>query len=140
MRTALVLCLLALPCAADGEQDNKPDNVRPIPPPSIAVPDADKAELAAGLDALGKDLDALRAELKGKPTLLALLPDVQIYHGAVRYALTYNEFFKANEVGIAKAHLKTAADRIKALREGAPGWTRSSLMTRSAPKPIWAGS
>ena len=30
---------------------------------------------------------ALAADLKGKPALLELLPDVQIYHNAVRYAL-----------------------------------------------------
>ena len=33
------------------------------------------------------EIEALRGSLKDKPELLALLPDVQIYHNAVRYAL-----------------------------------------------------
>jgi hypothetical protein len=124
------LLLLAVAGAADGERDNQQDNVRPIPPPGILVPepnkpslvsDADKAELASGVEALGKEIEALRSELKGKPAL-ALLPDVQIYHKAVDWALRYNEIFNVKEIPIAKKHLKTGLDRAKQLREGAPAW------------------
>src|SRR5690348_12096770 len=72
---------------ADGPRDNLPDNVRPIPPAGIAVPDAERAELEKGVAQLGKEIEALRESLKAKPQLLALLPDVQIYDNAVRYAL-----------------------------------------------------
>src|SRR5258705_9668616 len=46
---------------------------RSNPPPGVAVPAAVKAELAAGTASLGKEIDALRASLKGKSALLALL-------------------------------------------------------------------
>ena len=95
MRTLAIALLLSAVGTADGERDNQEDNVRRIPPPGVAVPDADKAELAAGVETLGKEIDALRAELKGKPAL-DLLPDVQIYHKAVKWALDYNEIF--NEI------------------------------------------
>src|SRR5579884_2123885 len=70
---------------ADGPADNQPDKVRPIPPPGIAVPDKDRKEIQAGLDDLGKDIEALRKDLHGKPALLELLPDIEIFPKAVRY-------------------------------------------------------
>ena len=79
--------LAALLLAFDGERDNNQDNVRPIPPPGVAVPEADKAELETGLKALGEEIAALRPKVN--PDLRA---DVEIYHKAVRYALHHNEF------------------------------------------------
>jgi len=127
----LVLGVLASPALADGPGDNLPDKVRQIPPPGIAVPDADRAELQAGIDQLGKEIDALRASLKGKVDLLDLLPDVQIYHNAVRYALGHNEFFNAKEIPVAKALLKQGQDRARLLREGKAPWnTATGLVVR----------
>ncbi|MEW6302455.1 MAG: prolyl oligopeptidase family serine peptidase [Verrucomicrobiota bacterium] len=110
---------------ADGPKDNLVDNVRPIPPPGIQVSAADRAELEQGVAALGKEIDSLRGALKGKPQL-DLLPDVQIYHNAVRYALTYNEFFKTNELKTAKEFIKQGLDRAKQLREGKAQWTTAT--------------
>src|SRR5580700_6705966 len=89
----LLLVCFSQAASADGPLDNIPSKVRRIPPAGIAIPDTDRAELQKGVEELGKDIDALRAALKGKPALLALLPDVQIFHNAVRYALQYDEFF-----------------------------------------------
>jgi hypothetical protein len=125
MRTLAIALLLSAVTAADGERDNQEDNVRRIPPPGVAVPEADKAELTAGIEALGKEIDTLRAELKGKPAL-DLLPDVQIYHKAVKWALDYNEIFNVKEIPIAKKHLKTGLERAKQLREGAPAWNTAT--------------
>jgi len=121
-RTLAFAFVLAVAASADGERDNQVDNVRRIPPPGVAVPDADKAELTAGLEALGKEIDALRSELKGKPAL-ALLPDVQIFYKSVDWALRYNEFFNVKEIPVAKKHLKLGLERAKLLREGTPTWT-----------------
>src|SRR5437868_13203184 len=85
-----------------------------VPPPGVEVPAADAAELKAGLDALGKDLESLRkGALTRNPSLTknptswnAGFADVEIFHKAARYALQYNEFFKAGEIGAAKAQLK----------------------------------
>src|SRR5436190_21811610 len=88
-----VLLSLGGPTTADGPGDNLADKVRPIPPKGVAVPDADRTALQEGLDRLAQDIADLRLALKDKPALPELLPDVQVYHHAVRYALSYDEFF-----------------------------------------------
>src|SRR5262245_50317532 len=64
-------------------------DVRSIPPKGIEVSAADRAELEAGVAQLGKEIEEVRLALKGKPALLDLAPDVQIFHNAVRSALAY---------------------------------------------------
>ena len=118
----LSLCLMGV-ARADGPGDNLPDNVRRIPPPGVAVPDADRAELQTGIDALGKEINTLQKSLKGKKELIELIPDVQIYHNAVRYALTYNEFFNPNEIQSAKTLLKQGMERAEQLKMGQHPWT-----------------
>ena len=89
LRVALTLALLAaslaLPASADGPADNIPDNVRPVPPQGNQVPDAVRDEIKKGL----AELQELIKDI-GKHELL---PDVQIYEKAVRWALEYNEVF-----------------------------------------------
>src|SRR5687767_13679149 len=80
--------------SADGPADNLVDKVRPVPPQGIKVSVVDRQELSQGIEQLGKAVADLRSTLKGKAALLELLPDVQIYHNAVRYALNHNEFHK----------------------------------------------
>ena len=58
------LLLLFSLAGLDGEGDNRADLVRPIPPAGIAVPDADRAGLEAGLKELGEAIDGLR----GRPS------------------------------------------------------------------------
>ena len=129
---AFVLCvLLALPTAlrADGPGDNIPDKVRripPLPPANVKVSDADRQDLQAGVDALGKEIDGLRTALKGKPQLLELLPDVQVYHKAVDWALRYNEIYKNEEVKTARTLLKEGQERAKELRDGKAPWTTAT--------------
>jgi pimeloyl-ACP methyl ester carboxylesterase len=132
---ALILLVAAALVRADGPADNVSADVRPVPPPGLAIPDGDRTDLQAGADALGKEIDGLRTALKGKPALLDLLPDVQIYHNAVRYALTYNEFFGStrtpaetersvkSQVALARTLLKQGTERAAQLREGKPAWT-----------------
>lgn len=128
-KTPLCALLFLLPLAillADGPADNLVDNVRKVPPPGVPVPAADKAELEKGLADLSREIDGLRAALKSKPALLELLPDVQIFQNAARYALHYDEFFKAGEIKVAKDMLKTGMERAKQLREGTPLWTTAT--------------
>jgi hypothetical protein len=107
------------------------DNVRRLPPAGIEIPASDRVELEAGVAELGKAIEALRVELKGTPALFDLLPDVQIYHNAVRYALAYNEFFKAEELAVAKAQLKQGLARAQVLRDGRAPWTtQTGLVVR----------
>src|SRR4051794_28520077 len=122
----LVLFFFLTATHADGPGDNIPDKVRPIPPPGVVVPAADRAELEAGIAQLGSEIEALRTSLKSQPALLELLPDVQIYHNAARYALTYNEFFREREIGVAKALLKQGMERARQLRDGSAPWTTAT--------------
>lgn len=133
LQTGLAASLLALPLAAiaDGPADNKFDNVRPVPPPGVTVPEADRAEIQQGIDTLGRTIEDLRSALKSKPAQLELLPDVQIYHNAARYALIYNEFFNAREIPVAKALLQQGMDRARQLRDGQAPWaTQTGLVAR----------
>src|SRR5947208_1606377 len=127
MRWGFAFLLLAATIArADGPGDNLPTQVRPVPPPGIEVPPADRQDLQAGVEQLGKDIEALRKELRAKPALLELLPDVQIYHNAVRYALTYNEFFNTREIPIAKSLLAQGFERAHLLRDGKAPWNAAT--------------
>jgi pimeloyl-ACP methyl ester carboxylesterase len=121
-RIILLLLFIVTAAQADGPGDNLPDSVRRIPPPGIAVSTADRAELEAGVKELGDQIGSLRALLKTRPELLDLLPDVQIYHNAVRYALAYNEFFRDREISTAKALLKQGMERAALLRDGKAPW------------------
>jgi len=135
MNKLRIVSSVALACIAtaraDGPADNALDKVRPVPPPGIAIPESDRAELTAGVAELGREIETLREELKSKPAMLELLPDVQIFHNAVRYALNYNEFYKTNQPQVARDFLKQARERAQALREGKAPWaTASGLIVR----------
>jgi len=119
-----LLALLLLPTALLAQSPLP--TVRPIPPPGIHVPDADRAELQAGVTALGKEIAALDQELQGKPELRALLPDVQIFHKAVDWALRYNEFFDPKHIVAAKNQLALGTQRAKELRDGKPSWNSAT--------------
>jgi dienelactone hydrolase len=102
--------------------DNKLEVVKPIPPLGIAISQMDRAELENGVLEFGKEIGSLRADLSRKPALLELLPDVQIYHKAVDWALRYNEFYRTNEIQTARQLLAEGMARVKALREGNAPW------------------
>lgn len=107
------------------------EEVRPIPPPGIAVAAPDREALQAGVDELGREIDALRETLKAKPELLDLLPDVQIFHQAVAVALKHDEFFSPKDVASAADLLKEGRSRAGALREGRAPWnTATGLVAR----------
>ena len=116
---------LANLAAADGPQDNVPDNVRRIPKAGIEVSDADRQELTAGLEELGKLIQQLRG-IEHAPTSAALLPDVLIFHRAVDQALRYQEFFDSKEIPVAKRLLQLGHERAEQLLRGKAPWTRQT--------------
>src|SRR5205823_14551777 len=72
-----------------------------------------------------------------RPPLLELLPDVQIYHNAVRYALKYNEFYSDKEFVVARNLLRQGLERATALRDGKAPWTTATgLIVRGYLSPI----
>ncbi len=109
--------------AADGPADNRLDNVRRVPPPGIPIPAALHEEMAAGAQRLGTELLSLRQSLSNQPALLALLPDVQIFHKSVDWAFRYEEVFRTNEFDAARHQLNEGFLRVAALRSGKSPWT-----------------
>lgn len=102
-----------------------------MPPRGVPVPAEVRAELESGVAALGKDIEDLRVALKSKPELLELLPDAQIYHNAVRYALEDDVFYKTNDFAGAKKLLAEGMERARLLREGQSPWnTATGLVVR----------
>src|SRR5579859_1203042 len=89
-----------------------------VPPAGVSVPDADRAELKAGLDRLHAAIEKLHSN--------PLIADVIIYEKAVRYALEYNEFFKADEIAKAKTLLAQGEDRAAQLAQGHAPWTTAT--------------
>lgn len=137
---AVAIVALAVTIAAvraDGPADNIPNNVRPVPPKGIDLPAADAEQIKAGL-----------AELQGLIKDIGqnkLLPDVQVYEKAVRYAVTYKEVFNAKGIPAVKKVLKEGLDRARALKDGKHPWTtqkggvlrgyRSKI--DGSPQPYW---
>ncbi len=117
------LVLLLATALLAGAAQPKPARV---PPPGLAIAEKDRAALRAGADALAKEIESLRSSPQRE-----LLPDVEIFHKAVDWALRYDEFYRSNEVGLARALLKTGMERAQQLREGKPAWlTATGLVVR----------
>jgi len=113
----ILVCILLSAAAAAAQQPAAPA-IRPIPPPGVEVPAQDREELEAGLRRLRASIDKLGAH--------PLIPDVRIYHEAVRYALQYNEFFKADEITKARILLQHGEERARQLAAGQAPWTTAT--------------
>ncbi|MFN0104737.1 MAG: prolyl oligopeptidase family serine peptidase [Bryobacteraceae bacterium] len=109
-RAALLVALLA-GCIVPAQD-------RPVPPPGVPVADNDRKDLEGGLQRLTESVQALGRH--------ALLPDVLIFREAVRYALTYNEFFDAPDIPKAKALLVEGQKRAEQLLRGEAPWTAAT--------------
>ena len=107
-----ILLILLLAIAAHAQE------IRPVPPPGVDVPAADRKDLEAGLARLKSKLDKLTAH--------PLYADVRIFHDAVRFALLYNEFLKPEEIYRGKELLHQGEERAGALLKGDAPWTRQT--------------
>ncbi|HTQ39785.1 MAG TPA: prolyl oligopeptidase family serine peptidase, partial [Pirellulales bacterium] len=106
------------------------DHIKPLPPPGIDVPPADRAELERGLAGLDGAIKELAANKD--PHIQALLPDVQIFQLAVKSALENNEFFDAADIAKAKELLQMGLARADQLQKGEAPWTKATgLVVRS---------
>ncbi len=123
--------LVLFTCAA-APTDNAFEGVKPVPPPGIAISETDRADLEKGVADLGKEIESVRVELGARPALLDLLPDAQIYHKAVDWALRYNEFYRTSEVQTARQLLTEGMARVKALRDGQAPWASATGLVARA--------
>ena len=134
MRSLLAVslsCLASVATAtlADGPADNRPENVRRVPPPGIEVPAVDRKALEDGLKTLGDAIEQLRQKKDAK--VASLLPDVQVFHKAVHDALEYREFFKPEDIAKAKHQLEEGKARAEALARGESPWaSQTGLLVR----------
>jgi hypothetical protein len=134
LRIALSILFAMAACGRTTRAADVPlGNGHRIPPAGVPVPDADRTALEAGLAELATEIDAAKqgtAMIEVAPgqrvKATALLADVEIYRNAVRYALAYEEFFKADEVGKARTLLNEGLERAKSLRAGKAPWTSAT--------------
>src|SRR4030095_7811128 len=95
---------------------------RPIPPPGIAVPEDIQAELEKGTRELGSEIEKLKKDFDKDAARLAEIPNVEIFHKAVDWALRYGEFFDAKQFDLPRGQLQQGFARAKALRNGTMPW------------------
>lgn len=116
--------LPATPSRADGPKDNVVDNVRPIPPKGNPVAPEDLEQIKKGLAELQQLIKAIGQH--------ELLPDVQIYEKAVRWAIDYDEVYDGNPKAKGKGPraganvkkvLAAGLERAKSLKDGKTPWT-----------------
>ncbi len=123
IKTAILVALsTGLPLYADGPKDNIAENVRPIPPVGVEIPLDVLEKLEAGLKTLGGKIQ----KLKGRKGIEHLVPDVEIYHKAVRYALEGRMFYKPQEFGMGEKLLEQGSERADLLLAGNAPWTKQT--------------
>ena len=124
MRIPIVGLLLGITVSLSAQ----PPPAKRMPPAGIEIPDAARKELRAATDALRQNLDAAARDLaaRGDKPLAALLPDAEVYHKAVDWALRYDEFFDLKQIEIARTLLVKGQERTEQLRKGSAPWTRAT--------------
>lgn len=118
----LPIVLLAISTASLALAQTPPAPPKRIPIPGLTLTTAERAELTAGVAALRRDIDALTGEVAGKAKLAALLPDVEILHKAVDWALRYDEVMAPKEIAFARRMLDLGRERTAQLRAGTAPW------------------
>ncbi len=93
--------------------------VKLLPPATQPLSPVNQAQLETAVTALTKEVAALRTELRDRPALLALLPDVEIYLNALRYPLVYHEQIDVKKI---KPALADGMERARQLRDGKSPW------------------
>jgi len=124
MKSQLLPFLLVALALADGPKDNQAEVVRPIPPPGVAVPEADAKALTQGLSELRAAIDAAMKAQSKNPRLADLLPDVEVFYKGVDWALKYNEVHKPAEIKTAQETLAEGKLRAEQLKNGQAPWTQ----------------
>jgi len=120
----LALCAPAPTNSTPAPQPTPP--AKRIPIPGITLTDTERGELTLGAAALRRDLDTLTRTLAAEPKLLALLPDVEIFHKAVDWALRYDEFMAIKEIALARHFLAEGNQRVAQLRARQAPWLEAT--------------
>ena len=114
---------------ADGEGDNNPEQVRQVPRVGVQVSDEDRTKLKAGLEELAGLMKQI--ELSKSDFALSFLPDVEIYHRAVKDNLEHQEFFSEKDIAKAYTALDSGKERAQQLLDGQAPWlSHTGLVVR----------
>jgi dienelactone hydrolase len=122
MRIPAFLLLALFASASVAAQTSNPPPPKRIPVPGITLTDAERAELTAGAATLRRDIDALAKEISSDAKLSVLLPDVEIFHKAVDWALRYDELMAPREIAYARTLLTKGQERVAQLRAKQAPW------------------
>jgi predicted esterase len=96
---------------------------RILPPPGIELTPQDAESLESATTRLGQQLQEVAAGLSDQDRA-RWLPDVAIYHKAVRYALDHGEFYHPREVQRAHQLLEQGRARLEQLADGRQPWAK----------------
>jgi len=128
MRPTLLLLTIALHTAAHSlaHGQTPPKTKGAVPPPGIAIPDADREALTKGVEELAAEIQKIPHRSGTAGSAEGLLPDVEIFLKAVDWPLKYNEFYDVKQVASAKALLAEGMARAKALQSGKSPWASAT--------------
>jgi hypothetical protein len=119
---ALTVALLTSFACAQTASTNR------VPPFGMPLSAEDRQKLVEKLTALEAHLKPLE-QATSKP---ALLPDAQIFHKAVSWALNYDEFYRTNEIDAAHKLIEQGIERARAFADGKTPWaTATGLVVRA---------
>ncbi|HET6249870.1 MAG TPA: alpha/beta hydrolase-fold protein [Tepidisphaeraceae bacterium] len=113
---ALLLISTAIVGAAAHADDWKPIP-RVLPPVGMKLPEAQQQEIQSAEKALAARIAPVTADPDG------LLPDIELYDKAIRFALVNGEFYSAKDVPVATALIATANKRLDELAQNQHPWT-----------------
>lgn len=111
----------------DGPADNRTDQVRPIPPAGIEVPDATIEALAWRCKAIRSEWQTFvrnenaRTTADAKPIVpsaASLESEVLVFPRAVELAIEFGQFYKPNQPELASQLLDEAARRLNVIKQG----------------------
>ena len=97
-----------------------------VPAIGIELDENVRTQLREQTDALGEAIQALAKRHAETPSLLHHLPDVQVYHKAVDWALKHRIFFKPSELKTAEDLLVAGNKRASQLANGKMPWSRAT--------------
>ena len=92
----LTACIVSVAVTLPALAANRPVPYRTAPPAGIVITAEDRERLQLGTARLEVEIESLRARSGSDARVRKLLPDVEIFHKAVDWALRYDEFFRSN--------------------------------------------
>ncbi len=123
----------------DGPDDNRPENVRPIPPLGMEVDAATREALAWRCKAIRSQWQSLQASANGAndqgakasaAAIQSLASEVLVFPRAIELALEFGQFYRPKDLELASELLDEANHRLEIIANGG-GWADVVGLTAS---------